>query len=101
MVLSNVGVAGLAAMRSISASLSSIAVWSAGLRSDTLKRPNGGTPPQGPVHGASSGFAASLEAFIVASGFDGLAAQPSNAISTGPSIADRGDTLIMFPPKEV
>ena len=54
MVLSKVGAAGFLAMPSISARFSAIAASSAGPRSLTLNRPNGGTPPHGPVQGASS-----------------------------------------------
>src|SRR5258706_6143643 len=80
MVLSKVGAAESAAMRSISARFSAIAASSAGFRSAGLKRPNGGTPPQGPCQGASSGLTSatagfSLERAEASSGFFEEAAQ--------------------------
>src|SRR5215472_16927635 len=66
--------------------------------SDTLKRPNGGTPPQGPVQGASSGFLASvwLEA-ISESGLVGFDAQAHKA-STAAIGARRTTMRIMSLP---
>ena len=49
-------------MRSTSASFSAMPASSAGFRCSTFAWSNGGTPPNGPVHGASSGLA--FSAFI-------------------------------------
>src|SRR5713101_9972757 len=107
MVLSNVGEAGSAAMRSISARFSAIAVSSAGFKSAGLNRPKGGTPPQGPDQGASSGFtwatavlSLELERAAASSGLAGCAAQPTRAARTGASAAvvRRGAGKVMFHP---
>src|SRR5215472_1171448 len=98
MVFSKVAGAGSAAMRSISARFSSIAVSSAGLMSATLNRPNGGTPPQGPDHGASSGFLVSVRLEAISElGLVGLAAQAHKA-STAATGARRAAVRIMSLP---
>src|ERR1700737_1727 len=94
MVLSKVAREGLAAICSISSRLSAIAASSAGFKSATWKPPKGGTPPQGPVQGASNGLAALGWEVITGSRF-GCEAQPSKAVSVNKIIADqRGATGI-------
>src|SRR5438270_13388487 len=83
-VLSKLGAASAAAMRSISARFSAMAASSAGLMSVALKCPNGGTPPHGPVYGASRGFIAELASFDPVperSEFGELVSHPASANS--------------------
>ena len=62
MVFAKVGSAGLVAIASISLSSLFIASSAAGAKSATATLSNGGTPPNGPVQGASRGLAACAEA---------------------------------------
>src|SRR5258708_536240 len=97
MVLSKVGAAGSLAIRSISARFSAMAAPSAGLRSATLKRPKGGTPPHGPVHGSMSGLAGAA-ACGGAAGFGGSVAQPRVAMVAPriPAVSRANDVIVYF-----
>jgi hypothetical protein len=75
-VLSNVGFAGSLAIFSTSASSSAIAASSAGAKSATFTRSNGGTPPYGPAHGASS----AAPGAVASAGFAPAAVATSAAI---------------------
>src|SRR5262244_1518733 len=82
MVFSNVGGDDWAAICSTSRRFSAIALSSAPLKSSALKLPNGGTPPQGPVHGDNKAFAPAFEVSIFAAPCslglaDGVAQAPS------------------------
>src|SRR5215813_12449632 len=75
-VLSNVAGAGFSAMTSISASPSAMPVSSAFGNASIFSLSHGGTPPYGPVHGASSGSASAstvsrLTSATAASSFEG------------------------------
>ena len=105
MVFSKVGEAGSAAMRSISARFSAMAVSKAGFKSAGWKRPNGGTPPQGPDQGSSSAFMPAADPFsaereeAASSGFAGCAAQPHKAARPAAIAAVRTEAKeIMFHP---
>src|SRR5438477_4143901 len=96
-VLSKLGAAGSAAMRSTSARFSALASSSAGFRSLILNVPNGGTPPHGPSQGAISGFIAAVVSFLAAALESVLAefvAQPPSATSRSPAISPRRRTIM-------
>src|SRR5437762_1291795 len=98
-VLSKLGGAGSAAMRSTSARFSAIAASSAGLISAGLNFPNGGIPPQGPVHGASTGFIAVFVPLAVgagASGFVELVAHAATTMSKAEASAGARKRNVMF-----
>src|SRR6516165_10780953 len=101
MVFSNVGGDGCAAICSTSCRLSAIALSRAPLKSCALKLPNGGTPPQGPAHGDSQGFAPALEVSIFAAPCslglaDGVAQAPSKRVSPSCAASRWSTAFVIF-----
>src|SRR5687767_11943405 len=83
-VFSKVGGAGSFAIFSTSASCSAMAASSAGSNSETCTLSNGGTPPWGPVHGASRGFCT-----VASEGAAGAGGAASSAKRPAPRAQDR------------
>jgi hypothetical protein len=96
MVFSKPGGAGSFAMRSTSARFSVMAASSAGPRCSGRARSNGGTPPNGPSQGASSGFAAVVVVFCFMSAAPATAEPASSPTAATPASIDRACIVDSF-----